>query len=110
MLKGGEEFEHSPFRTYQLVCRRGGFQAVTNRKEWPQISGEVNCKDPQRIKGFYLRYLLPFEKRNYFGSEPEDDLPALILGAPRKIAKNDSPQKPKNEEYTNLQNEIARTL
>lgn len=73
-------------------------QAVTNRKEWGQISNEVGSKDHLRIKGFYLKYLLPFEKRNYFGSEAEDEMPNMLLGAPRKINKNESsPLKPKNE-------------
>lgn len=47
-------------------------QAVTNRKEWPQISSEVGTKDHSKIKAFYLKYLLPFEKRNYFGAEADD--------------------------------------
>lgn len=65
-----------------------------------------------RLKNFYQKYLFPYEKRNYFGTENDDEFPNLILGAPRKINKNEtnSAVKPKNEEYTNLQNEISRTL
>jgi len=58
-----------------------------------------------------LKYLLPFEKRNYFGIELDDDLPNMVLGAPRKMNKGESsPQKQKNEENAGLQSEIARTL
>ena len=86
---------------------------MTNRSEWPQITAEAGGKENVgKIKSFYLKYLFPYEKRNYFGSENDDEFPNLILGAPRKISKNEanSSAKPKNEEYTNLQNEISRTL
>jgi hypothetical protein len=48
-------------------------QAVTNRNEWQQISSEAGSKESETIiKNFYLKYLFPYEKRNYFGSENED--------------------------------------
>lgn len=83
-------------------------KAVTNRNEWVQITADAGGKEQMaKIKGFYLKYLFPYEKRNYFGSENDDEFPNLILGAPRKINKNETNStsaKPKNEEYTNLQN------
>ena len=29
VVRSEPDFEHSPFRIYQLVCRRGGFQVLT---------------------------------------------------------------------------------
>jgi hypothetical protein len=44
-------------------------QAVTNRNEWPQISSEAGSKENYlKLKSFYVKYLFPYEKRNYFGS------------------------------------------
>jgi hypothetical protein len=38
-----------------------------------------------------LRYLLAYEKKHYFGADVEDELPTLLLGAPRKLVKTENP-------------------
>ena len=68
----------------------------------------MGSRDAGRVKAFYLKYLLPFEKRNYFGAEGEEELPALLLSAGRRGGK-ESPAKAK-EEAGSLVGEIGRTL
>ena len=71
-------------------------KAVTNRKEWEEVSEEIDG-DPAEIKRIYRKYIFPYEKRNYFGQENYDDEPNMVLGIPRKIVKLDyQAVKPKN--------------
>ena len=61
------------------------------------------------MRDFYCKYLFPFEKKNYFGIEQDEEHPDLVVGVPRKLVKGDSGRH-KNEEESGLLAEIARSL
>lgn len=74
-----------------MICRRGGCQSVSNRKEWEKIAEELKVKDGLKLRKHYLRYLLAFERKNYFGiEEEEDDDDRLLVNCnPRKMTKTE---------------------
>ena len=73
-----------------MVCRRGGYQSVTNRKEWEKISEELQVKESQTTQNYYRKYLYAYERKHYFGVEDDDEEPLLVHMLPRKMNKTDA--------------------
>ncbi|EYC40871.1 hypothetical protein Y032_0593g415 [Ancylostoma ceylanicum] len=51
------------FKLYKIVCSMGGFDIVTSKKQWTQVSRKINVRSnhgPSNIKTFYTKFLQPF--------------------------------------------------